>query len=333
MGRQLGRLYKGFILLLATVILLSGCSEQSGSSTVKKVKIGIMLSDVGLGDQSFSDMGFSGLVKARDEQGIVFDYREIAETKTYEAGFEQLVKDGSDLVVGLGFAVKESLEKVAKKYPNKQFLLVDEKSELPNVASMTFKEEEGSYLAGLIAGLTTKTDQIGFIGGVNSPLIQKFEAGFKQGIKEVNSDAVVTVKYAGDFGKADLGAQIASEMDEQQNIDTIYTAAGFTGVGALQEAQKRKIHAIGVDSDQFFIAEKSVITSMVKNVDTALEQVVSSFVKNHGKFPNKEMVFGLKENGVGLAPIRIITLEPDKQKIYDELQQKLASGAITIQTP
>ncbi|MBE0344380.1 BMP family ABC transporter substrate-binding protein, partial [Paenibacillus sp. 28ISP30-2] len=128
------------------------------------MKVGIVLSDIGLGDQSYSDAAFRGLVKARDEGKIVFEYREISKTKTYDAAFEQLVQEKSDLIIGLGYMVKESLETVAKKYPDRKFVIVDEKSDLPNVASITFKEEEGSFLAGVVAGMASRTDQVGFIG-------------------------------------------------------------------------------------------------------------------------------------------------------------------------
>ncbi|WP_068618590.1 BMP family lipoprotein [Paenibacillus tuaregi] len=324
-----------WLTAISAVVLLNACSTQpthQAEQDLKKTKVGIMLSDVGLGDQSFSDAGFNGLAKARDEKRIIFDYRELQDTKTYEAGLEQLVQEDSQLVIGLGFAMKESMEKVAKKHPDRQFLLVDEKSELPNVASMTFKEEEGSYLAGVVAGLATHTGNIGFLGGVDNALIHKFEAGFRQGIKAVNPEANLTTAYAGDFGKADLGREFADEMIDKHDVDTIYAAAGFTGVGALQEAEKRKIHGIGVDTDQFFVAEKAVVTSMVKNVDVALNTAVKAFVDNQGHFKTKDMVFGIQEGGVGLAQIRAIQLSPGQMAAIEEQKQKLIKGSISVKT-
>ncbi|KZE84418.1 ABC transporter substrate-binding protein [Paenibacillus elgii] len=322
-----------WISLLVSLWLLAGCAQQAEKTAQRPMKIGIMLSEVGLGDQSFSDAAFQGLIKARDEQGIVFDYREIAKTKTYDAGFEQLAQDGCDLVIGLGFMIKESLEKAAKQHPDRQFIIVDETSDLPNVASITFKEEEGSFLAGAIAGLTTRSNVVGFVGGADVPLIHKFQNGFEQGVKAVNPKAEVTAAYAGDFGNAALGVQIAGGMIDKQKVDVLYSAAGFTGVGALQEAAKRGKYGIGVDTDQFFVAEKAVVTSMLKNIDVAIDLAVKSFVQNSGRFPQKHMVFGLKENGVGLAPIRVISLQPEQQQKVDDLIQKLVSGSITIPTP
>lgn len=321
------------VLLLVASLLLSSCSIQNTANVAKgkkRVKIGIMLSSVGLGDQSFSDAAFNGLVKARDDKGVFFEYREPSKNMTFEQGFTELVKDDCDLVVGLGFSVKDSIEKVAKKYPKQNFLLIDETSDLPNITSLTFKEEEGSFLVGAVAGLITKSNVVGFVGGMDVPLIRKFEKGFVEGVKATNPKAKLVEDYAGDFGKADLGAQIASKMYEQGNADTIYAAAGFTGVGVLQEAEKEHKYAIGVDSDQFFIAENAVVTSMLKNVDVAIDSAVNTYIEKHGKFPQKHMVFGLKDNGVDIAPIRVISLTPEQEQILEDLKEKLSNGEITI---
>ena len=329
--------FKSLIGISALVALLSltACAsrEASTASAQERPEIGVVLSDVGLGDQSYSDAAFRGLVKARDEEGILFDYREMAQTGTYNEAFKQLVEGDNDLIIGLGYMVKESLETIAEANPDQQFLIVDDTSELPNVASITFKEEEGSYMAGVVAGLSTKSGHVGFLGGVESDLLKKFQAGYEQGVKAANPEADVKAVYAGDFGKSDLGASIAASMIQDDDIDVVYTAAGLTGVGALQEAQKQGKYAIGVDSDQFFIAEKAVITSMIKNVDNAIFSAVQTFNENDGKFPQKDMVFGLKEEGVGLAPIRVVELTSEQQSQIDKLTQDLISGNITIQLP
>ncbi|WP_025719568.1 BMP family lipoprotein [Paenibacillus sp. 1-18] len=319
-------------MVIIFALLLGACGQSAAQTKAQPIKVGIVLSDIGLGDQSYSDAAFRGLIKARDEGKIVFEYREISETKTYDAAFEQLAQEKADLIIGLGYMVKDSLETAAKKYPDRKFLIVDEKSDLPNVASITFKEEEGSFMAGVVAGLTSRTEQVGFIGGVESPLLKKFEAGYRAGVQSVKPDANVTATYAGDFGKPELGTEIARDMINQDRIDIIYTAAGLTGVGALQEAQKQQKFAIGVDSDQFFIAEKAVVTSMIKNVDVAIYKTVKSFADHQRKFTDKNMVFGLAEEGIGLAPIRIVTLNPDQQKLLEDLREKIKSGTLTVPT-
>ena len=318
-----------------TSLLIAGCGSQQSptAGAAERPEVGVVLSDVGLGDQSYSDAAFRGLAKSRDEDGILFDYRELDQAGSYDEAFKQLIEKDNDLIIGLGYMVKESLEAAAKAHPEKQFLIVDDKSELPNVASITFKEEEGSYLAGVVAGMTTKSSRVGFLGGVESDLLKKFQAGYEQGVKAANPAAQVKSTYAGDFGDSDLGASIASKMMKDDAIDVIYTAAGLTGVGALQEAERQGHYAIGVDADQFFIAEKAVVTSMVKNVDTAIFKAVGTFNENGGSFPQKDMVFGLKEEGVGIAPIRVANLTPQQQEKIDELKEALISGKIAIQLP
>ncbi|MFD1735275.1 BMP family protein [Bacillus salitolerans] len=321
---------KIFPLILIVILSLVGCSNQNLNLTneLDRIKIGIMLSDVGLGDQSFSDSAFYGLIKARDELNILFDYRELSDSTTYEQGLTELVEAGNDIVVGLGFMVQEDIEKVAAKFPKQKFVLIDSISELENITSITFKEDEGSYLAGIAAALATKTKKIGFIGGADVPLIHKFVEGFTQGAKAIKPETEVLVQYAGDFGNDKLGRSIAAEMIEQE-ADVLYAAAGFTGVGVLKEAELNGVLAIGVDSDQYFYAEKAVMTSMLKNVDVALYQVIAEYVQN-GEFPKGHVQLGLKENGVGLSPIRVVPFNMQQIKTIDDYKEKIVSGKITV---
>ncbi|TYR80441.1 BMP family ABC transporter substrate-binding protein [Priestia megaterium] len=316
------------VLTLLLTVFVSGCGVKEKDPLQGKMKVGIMLSDVGLGDQSFSDAAFSGLMKARDQLGVVVDYRELKDTKTYEQGFTELVEAKNDLIVGLGFMVQEDLEKVAKKHPKQQFLLVDSVSDLDNITSITFKEDEGSYLTGVIAALVTKTNIVGFVGGDDVPVIRKFASGFEQGAKSVKPDIKVLTKYAGNFGDDKLGANIAKEMISNKS-DVLYAAAGFTGVGVLKEAERSKVHAIGVDSDQYYFAEKAVVTSMMKNIDVALYEVIKDLTKNK-KQSSEHIELGLKENGVGLAPIRTISLPTEDRNKLEMAKTKLSNGEITL---
>ncbi|MFZ3589190.1 BMP family lipoprotein [Bacillus sp. DJP31] len=317
-------------LIMIVVLLLVGCSTNSTNTSeeIDGIKIGIMLSDVGLGDQSFSDLAFNGLIKAREELDILFDYRELKDTETYEKGLTELVETGNDVVVGLGFMVQEDLEKVAKKYPEQKFILIDSVSELENITSITFKEDEGSFLAGVAAALATKTNKLGFIGGADVPLINKFARGFEQGAKTINPEIEVVVVYAGDFGNDKLGTDIATKMIAEGS-DVLYAAAGFTGVGVLKEAQNKGVYAIGVDSDQYFYAEKAVMTSMLKNVDVALYQTISSF-KEKKELPKGLIQLGLKENGVNLSPIRVIPFTQQQLKTITDHKDDIIAGKITV---
>ena len=318
-----------FLMSLLAVVVLSACSQTSEEETTKeRVKIGVMLSDAGLGDQSFSDIAFEGLEKARDELNITFDYRELEFTGTYKQGFEELIAEDQDLIIGIGFTVQEDMEAVAAANPDEQFLLIDAVSDLPNVHNITFKEDEGSFLLGALAAMKSDSNTIGFIGGVENEVIERFATGFKAGAEQINPDTEVLSVYAGDFGDDQLGAAIARDMIEQ-GADFIYPAAGFTGVGSILAAQKAGVYAFGVDSDQFFLAEDTIVSSMLKRVDTAVYQAIEEIVET-GELSEKDKVLGIKESGVSLAPIRVLTLTAQEQKQIEDLQQELANGQLTI---
>ena len=321
---------KKTVMACMVALLLAGCSQDETSYEKDRISVGIMLSDNGLGDQSFSDTGFQGALKARDELGITFNYKEIAETKTYEQGFEELVTENHDLIIGLGFSVQEDLEKAAKKHPDKSFVLVDSSSELENIVNLNFKEEEGSYLAGILAGLKTKTNQVAFIGGFDNELINRFAAGFKSGVKSVNSKATVTIQYANSFGDDKLGATMAKDLIAK-DTDVLYAAAGFTGTGVLKQAEKSNILAIGVDTDQYFVAEKAVISSVVKRIDVAIYDIVREYQKN-GKLSQKDYLMGLKEEGIGLASVRIVHLTSEEEQLIEQAKEDIINGKMTIPT-
>ncbi|OMF61094.1 BMP family ABC transporter substrate-binding protein [Paenibacillus sp. FSL R5-0765] len=316
-------------MMILTVLILGACSaNNTTTATDTRTKVGIVLTEVGLGDRSFNDAAFDGLVQARNEKSIVFDYREPGDNA--EAAFEEFAEAKFDLVIGLSDAVQADMEKVATKYPDQQFLMIDSQSELPNIASISFRAEEGSYLAGVIAAMASTEDHVGFLGGIEIPVLRNFEQGFKQGVLAVKPNASVDVVYAGDFGDADLGEQLATQMIQEKGADVIYVAAGLTGVGALTEIQKLGKYAIGVDTDQFFLAEKSILTSMLKNVDVSIYNAVNTFVQNNHTFPQKEIVEGLAENAVGLTALHNITLSDEQQQTFEDLKAKISSGQIKI---
>lgn len=314
---------KLLIVLTTALLILTGCGLEEKNPLDGKVKVGVMLSENGLGDQSFSDLAFKGLTKARDEEDIVVEYLELAETGTYEKGFRELVESGNDLVFALGFTGQQELEKVALDFPDQKFVLFDAVSEAANITSITFKEDEGSMLAGIVAATVSNSQVIGFIGGMEVPVIQRFEQGFIQGAKSVNPDIVILNEYANNFDDDGLGAEIASKMIDDE-ADVLYAAAGFTGVGMLKEAEKRGIYAIGVDSDQYFYAEQAVITSMMKNIDSALFDIILSY-KESGAIQSGHVELGLAENGVGLAPFRVLELTDVEKGKLDALIEQAAS--------
>ncbi|PLR73730.1 BMP family ABC transporter substrate-binding protein [Bacillus sp. UMB0728] len=317
-------------LLLLAILLLAGCSMPGDAAEVKQekeYKIGILLSTTGLGDDSFNDSAFRGLERARDELGVLFDYKE-APDGDLEEKLTELVEEKNDLVIGLGFTAQEPLEKIAKKYPKQQFLLIDAVSELPNIASITFKEHEGSFLVGMAAAMASRSNTLGFIGGEDAEVIHHFEQGFIQGARHVKPDIKIVTEYAGSFSDAELGGKIA-EAQISKGADFIYPAAGFTGYGALQKAQEKRVLAAGVDSDQFFVAEKAIVTSMLKNIDVAVYDI-AKLLKEKGKIEQHAFVLGLAENGVGLAELRAFPFSEEQKKALTAAKDEIISGDITV---
>nr|WP_309545142.1 BMP family ABC transporter substrate-binding protein [Halobacillus trueperi] len=315
----LQRLYIPFVLLSLLVGLVGCANNETKANTEDPISAGLIVTDSGLGDDSFSDSAFQGLEKARDELGITFDYREPFD-QDYEKNAQELLAQDHDVIIGLGYNSQEAIEKLAKENPDQSFVMIDAVSELENVTSITFKEDEGSYLIGLIAGMKTKTGTVGFIGGEKIPVVERFEEGFKAGVKEANPDAQVLSVYAGTFDDDELGASITNDM-VTEGADFVFPAAGFTGIGVLKEAQKQEIYAFGVDSDQFFVAEEAVVSSMLKNVNVALYDVMK-LLSDGQKLDGGTQTLGIQENGVGLAPIRLIELNSEEQNLLNEATGK-----------
>ncbi|SCX38848.1 BMP family lipoprotein [Lysinibacillus fusiformis] len=318
---------KLMVACLLIALLIAGCSSAQTETSTEGYKIGVLLSDAGLGDESFNDSAFKGLEKARDELGILFDYKE-APDGNYEEKLQELVEEKYDIIIGLGFSVQEALEKTAKQFPEQQFVLIDGQSDVNNIISITFKEQEGSFLVGMVAAMTSKTGKIGFIGGADAPVIHHFENGFIEGARNVNPNIEIMSDYAGTFDDTQAGAAIADKYIQNQ-VDFIYHAAGFTGFGAIKKAEEMGIYAAGVDIDQFYIAEKTVVTSMLKNVDHAVFQLAKTLV-DEGKLTEKSLALGLAEQGVGLADIRVITLTSEQQAAIEKAREAIVSGSIKV---
>jgi len=299
---------------LAAVIGLSGCggekksAGEAGGATggkaapTKKIRVGLVLSVGGLGDKSFNDSAYQGLIRARDSLGVEVIYGQPEQMAEDEKYLRQYAEQGLDLVVAVGFLMKDALDKVAPQFPQIHFAIIDAEVDQPNVASLVFREHEGSFLVGAIAGLVTKTGKVGFVGGMDIPLIHKFEVGYEEGVKYVNPDAQVLVAYAGSgpeaFHDPVKGKSLAlSQFD--RGADIIFQAAGSTGNGVIDAAKERGLFAIGVDANQNYMAPGHVLTSMVKRVDVAVFQITREVVED--RFRGGVHVYGLAADGVGYA--------------------------------
>ncbi|GAB3179661.1 BMP family lipoprotein [Streptomyces incanus] len=331
---------------LALVLAACGGTSSSGSSESKEDKgIAIAYDVGGKGDQSFNDAAYAGLKQAEKE----FEYKtadvEPTDGET-DADKEQrlvsLAKQGYDPVVGVGYAYATALKGAAEKYPDTTFGIVDDSTvELDNVADLVFSEEEASYLAGVAAAKTTKTDVVGFIGGVDIPLIHKFRAGFEQGVKDTNPDVKVIPQFLtqtaeeGGFSSPDKG-KAAAEGQIEKKADVIYTAAGLSGQGAIEAAAANKVWAIGVDSDQYAQEalakyKDSILTSATKDVAKSVYKLAQSV---EDKAPRTGILRGdLTSGEVGLAQSNPVFANNAKlQDVIETAKKKIISGDIKVQS-
>jgi basic membrane protein A len=318
----------------------SSSSESSSGSGGEKIQVGLAYDIGGRGDKSFNDSAAAGLDKAKTEFGIQTKELEAATGETDAAKEERLrllASGGYDPVIGIGFAYAAALKKVAAEFPDTHFAIVDDASfEAPNVANLVFAEQDGSYLVGVMAAQASKTGDIGFVGGVDVPLIHKFEAGYAAGAKSVNADIKVQVKYLtqppdfSGFGDPAKGKTAAQGMLDA-GADVIYAAAGGSGSGAFDAvAAKTGAWAIGVDSDQYQSASDAVkpviLTSMLKRVDVAVYNEIKSAVD--GSPLSGIQTFDLKSDGVGYSTSNP-AVDPYTAKA-DEAKAKIISGEITV---
>ncbi|WP_369198819.1 BMP family lipoprotein [Streptomyces djakartensis] len=309
---RMARVAVGVASLGLVATACGGTSSDSNDSDSNDRGVAIAYDVGGKGDQSFNDAAFAGLTKAKDEFGYKTADIEPTEGET-DADKEQrlasLAKQGYNPVIGVGFAYGPAMKAVAAKYPKTTFGIVDSVVEGKNVASLVFAEEQASYLAGVAAAKATKSDVVGFIGGVDVPLIHKFEAGYKQGVQDTNPKVKVLSQYLtqtaeeGGFSSPDKG-KAAAEGQIEKKADVLYAAAGLSGQGVIEAAAKAKVWAIGVDSDQYKQAalapyKNYILTSALKDVGGAV-YTLSKSVKD-GKPLTGTQTFDLKVNGVGLS--------------------------------
>lgn len=331
------------VLTLIGTWILFGCgaskdnasasnSTTEGQTPGKQLVVGIVFDSGGRGDKSFNDSAWAGVERAQADFGIDERSVESKSEKDYEPNLEALAEQGADLVVGVGINMKASMEKVAPKFKNTKFAIVDAAVAADNVRSLLFKEEEGSFLAGYLAGMMTKTKKLGFVGGMELPLIKKFQAGYEAGAKTADKSVeVLPAKYTGSWDNIDY-AKVAALSLINAGADIVYHAAGRAGLGVISAAKEKGVYAIGVDSDQDAIAEGSVLTSMIKRVDEAVYQTIKDL--KDGSFTAGERVYDLKAGGVGLSEMRFTKEAVGEAKLAKvrEISDKIASGELKVPT-
>lgn len=285
-------------------VLAAATLAAALASPAAAYKVGLVFDVGGRGDKSFNDAAYRGLERAKKELHVDVDYIEPSEAADRENALRQFASGNSDLVIGIGFIFTDDINRVAKAFPKKPFAGVDYaitpgKELPPNVVALKFREQESSFLGGVVAALTSKSKVIGFVGGMDTPLIHKFEAGYKAGALWADPKVKVLSAYAGvtpeAFKDPSKGKELALSQIGQ-GADVIYHASGSTGLGVFEAARDKKILAIGVDSDQYKDAPGFVLTSVTKQVDTAVFDTVKAAMS--GKPLKGVIELGLKEKGV-----------------------------------
>ena len=308
--------------------------QKTESAGAAKKSVAIVYSTGGKGDKSFNDSAFRGLQQAQKELGITFkEYEPKDATAEAENVLRQFAESGEhDLIIGVGFTMKDAVATVAAAFPDQKFAMVDDEVDLPNVASLKFKEHEGSFLVGALAAMMSKTNTVGFVGGLESPVIEKFQAGFEQGAKYVNPNIKTLSVYLGGANPFNdpASAKAKTETLIQQGADVVYHAAGGSGNGMFQAVKEKGVFAIGVDSNQDDIIPGFVLTSMLKNVDAAIFNTIKSILD--GKFEAKVQEFGINENGVGTTDFKLTKDKIGEENIkkLEQIKEDIKAGKIQV---
>lgn len=334
---------KKFVNLTSAALLLASLATPIVSAQEDFTVA--MITDIGgVDDGSFNQSAWEGLTEFGEENGLErgisgYEYLQSNSDSDFVTHLNTAVQSNFDLIFGIGFKLETAMREMAEAQPERHFAIVDSVIDLPNVASLTFKDHEASFLAGVAAAMTTKTNKVGFVGGQEGFVIDRFEAGFLEGVKAVNPDIEVTVEYAGSFGDAAKGKQIAAAM-YANDVDIIFHASGDTGNGVFSEAKdivtadpSREIFVIGVDRDQD--AEGIVeidgeerhltLTSTLKQVGAAVKAYSKQTMEGNFEAGNK--VYGLEDGGVGLTDGQ---LSEDVLKAVKEYSDKIIAGEIEV---
>lgn len=314
---------------IALLSVLLSLSIQSFAA----IKVGLVLDKGGKDDKSFNSSAYEGATRAQKELGIELKYVEATDNNSLEVLHRSFAQKKYDLIIGIGFAQTDVVKKVATLFPQTQFALVDGEVKADNVRSLLFEEHEGSFLVGAAAAMKSKTGVVGFIGGMDIPLIRRFQKAYEAGVKYVNPKATVINNYIGVTGEAWNNPAKAKEMALSQigqKADVIFHAAGASGAGLFDAASEKKVYAIGVDSNQNWIKPGVVLTSMLKRVDVAVYETIKA--ANENKFKAGVIRFGLKDSGIDWA------LDSNNEKLWStsekakltDVKKKIISKKISV---
>lgn len=284
-------------------------------------------------DRSFNQSASEGAERFKEETGVAFREFEITNAAQREQAMTQLARRGATIIVAVGFTQASAVEKVARQFPNVKFTLIDAVVDLPNVQSVNFREQESSFLCGMAAAMASKTGKVGFVGGMDIPLIRKFALGYTEGVHYVNPKAEVFENMTGTtpaaWGDPTKGAELAKSQFGR-GADVVFHAAGATGIGVMQAAKDAGVLSIGCDSNQDYLHPGSVLTSALKRVDVAVYQ---AFMKaKAGTWKPGQVVLGLAEDGVGysLDEYNRKLITPEREAKLNQAKADIVSGKIKV---
>ena len=318
------------VLMIGTLNLVGCNSNKTETANKETLKIGMVADVGGINDESFNQLAWEGLQKAKDELGVEVKVIESKQASEYLGNIETLADEDVDLIIGVGNTMAADIKTQAENYPDKNFAIIDETyDKIPsNVTPILFRGNEASYLTGLIAGKMTKTNKVGFIGGMDNAVISTFRYGYMAGAKEANSKIDVSSQYAGTFADAAKGKSIANQM-YKNGVDIIFSAAGGTGLGTIESAKEQNKDAIAADKDQSDLAPENVLTSALKKVDVGVYDTVKEFVDGN-LTGGKEKVYGLKEDGVGIPESTKNLVPQDVIDYVNSIKEKIINGEMQV---
>jgi basic membrane protein A and related proteins len=310
--------------------------NTTGATQHSNFKVGLVTDIGGLNDHGFNYLADQGLEKAKKDFGITADVVQSKSAADYVPNLSNYARQGYNLVIAVGFLMHDAVEQVAAQYPNTKFLIIDsEITDKKNVTSALFRTEQCGYLVGVMAGLLEQQKGIkglnpqnvlGVIGGQEIPPVDSYIAGFQQGVKAVDPNGKVIVKYTNKFDDPNLGSNFA-QSEISQGADILFQVAGGTGVGVIDAAKSAGVYAIGVDANQNYLAPSTVITSAMKGIDTATYDVIKQTMDN--TFKQGDQFFDLSNNGVGIAPANSVVPKDIIDKV-NQYAEQIKSGKIKV---
>lgn len=317
---------------IMTASFLTGCGSNTESTNNGSDKVTVaMVSDVaGINDQSYNQSAWEGLERAKKELGIEIKYLESKQDSDYATNVETLADEEVDLIIGVGSKLADTIKEAAKNYPDQKFAIIDETyDEIPsNVKSVLFESEQASYLVGLIAGKMSETKNVGFIGGLDIPVINTFKYGYMAGVKAADANCEIQAQYANSFNDQAKGKAITNQMISK-GADVVFTAAGDVGTGSMEAIKEANKYGIGVDRDQSDLAPQNILTSAIKRVDVGMYETVKELVE--GKFQGGiSTTYGLEQNGIGIADTTSNLVPQDVLDFVNEKIEELKAGKISV---